>query len=1247
MTYDSIISDADAALLRDPTHILYPRVMNVVPKTVVASAQLSGTPTLYPVISLPLTNATDMTNVQTDMLVLIGTSTGAFDIGIGFVREKPLAAATSLTIDPKELGNPDSPLSTYNQFNPLIDGAYITIVKHYPLSTALSRIYNQVFYKRHAIPYSDQLSLLDPVANGGGWRQGFVGADGKLTLDFSLEDSIYWGDNNAIVGYSWDADGGIINGLSTDRDISITFNAGFYIVRGTVFDSNGKSHTCRIYVWANTTSGIHAPFSYRYPLGLSNIKSDRDGSEMRFKLNNAAHASEIYPTMGILYTEYPKYTAYRGEVSDEVAFMNFAGYLDAISINNTRVDKERTYKVISPIKYAKKLPNPAQQVSQRPNPVTWAEIKYLDPAIAFWYLGHWHCPSLIANHDMIIGKGVTNQLKQSFVWQAEGFSSQFRMIELLMLGNIGSKPDGSTILSIYPRHQLPDIRDALPRRFRFSTGDYADGVQYELNTRMNAGFAIGFSFTYDGNTNIDRYGAIAAGRVQAQAQGTATLDTFIAPITDGNGNPVDPSIYTRRMVGTHFAYVNREIDNFTIKHDRNLDIVDPADLRALFTFNHPDYGANDIDIVPYSINRVYKDTRNGLTKEITGVYEPLVKGQLGRPIDVSRGGASGFLFDGWVIEFPDFYQGNFPAFNDLENLSVVYMYACNSVGRIASTLNALAAKPIWTDCTNNLTGLVKTFDLVGQGQLMCVVTWEQATQTARIYHSDSTSAISAQTVWGLRHEFQITDEGFNGKFDVKFDRQSLGWAVLEYITTDGQITVRTQDNWANVTVGYVNAGTADDTNNNTRTPAVDYNDNDILSSGAKGDTQYDIYRAVNLASYSLVSGLPSDTGYSVEPSSVARINGTNAYITANIVDDTPTSEAASFSFVSNGDEIAYGGNPYPYVFESRYSVGGGDELAGGEAAIYGYDRRAYVDYWTDENKTVTIDGFTYNLGAKMYYRPDEADPPATSSTPNYFPPFMDGTITNYGDFSPEYAAMTFVGKILVLGKNNKILYETPQKSFILTDSGDPNFAIAYIGTGIRIIEITNEMQFTVDFTAQPLSGVIGIEAIIASTEPRNWGAGWVWNTAFLASYTRLQVQTTALDMNIVNVNTSGRRLYRVANFDSSPVYNDITPNGFVPTQQKSFAVDPDNGAKLANIGDFDNERRLYVSDDTGANWTNKGEIPLNGVKRYADTLLVYGTQSLAVSPDLGTTFYDRLGNWQAAVGAVGEILKVQIDYDAT
>lgn len=184
------------------------------------------------------------TDIKPGMTVLFGTAAGSDNRGRQRIRKA--ATSTILYIGRSSQGIRDGEVN-------LSDNNYITVINDRRVWSVIPDIDDDgTIYKDSDIAYTDQTDEIPPKANiFGNARAQTIDGGGVISLRLNGSASIAVADGATLSSYSWDVDDGTITSGAGTSIIEADFPAGFRYVALTVTDSNGKSHTTEVPVYAH------------------------------------------------------------------------------------------------------------------------------------------------------------------------------------------------------------------------------------------------------------------------------------------------------------------------------------------------------------------------------------------------------------------------------------------------------------------------------------------------------------------------------------------------------------------------------------------------------------------------------------------------------------------------------------------------------------------------------------------------------------------------------------------------------------------------------------------------------------------------------------------------------------------------------------------------------------------------------------------------------------------------------------
>jgi hypothetical protein len=187
------------------------------------------------------TGSGTLADVLPGMTLYVGTTAGAYDLGMVRIRKAPIAGTFYIGLTSEITWQSD---------------AYLTVVDDFDLWAKHAVLDSGVLKMDVDVAYSDQHSAFHPVPVLGShavlWLTGST-----VSAEFDAGDS--WVPGSTISGYSWSAPGASATSGLTTATPTITYNApGCYRVLCTVTAANGKTTTGVRHVFVYSSASVPA-----------------------------------------------------------------------------------------------------------------------------------------------------------------------------------------------------------------------------------------------------------------------------------------------------------------------------------------------------------------------------------------------------------------------------------------------------------------------------------------------------------------------------------------------------------------------------------------------------------------------------------------------------------------------------------------------------------------------------------------------------------------------------------------------------------------------------------------------------------------------------------------------------------------------------------------------------------------------------------------------------------------------------
>lgn len=1156
-------------------------ILNATPLIPIVTARTNQSTFVYPLAELAIDDIEIEQEPRVGHLVYIGTAPGLNDVTTGVLRRT--LGADVMYIDAKSQGDPGSPRFIHT---PLSDDLYVTIFKYRPAWGLLSSIRGGVFYKQWDSPYAGQGHQPPPVAVMGAWRQAFAPVDGTATLSFSAVGSFAWG-NQSIEGYQWNLDGGtLLDGYElTDDEIEAEFEPGFYEIECTVTTDLGITRTGYRYLWVNVDDATdpNAPFSYRYPLSITDDNQEAEGRSITLSLTgNIADVDTLYPGQGWLLTESPRFNgaAYAG--SDFVsAFVGYSSGLNKVTSYRTR---QNTIEIVSPLLLAESIPTATQEMNEVPSPSNWSEVTSAlsHPPGAVFYLAAYHAPYLIDGHDFSYDAALLELRRKTFQFKATNLRGQIKAAGDYALALVGNKSDGRLRMVRSPMYLNNTDRNALEAYYTLTPADLSGTLTRAFNYRMQISQVYGYAFSFDGSDPVP-YASLAPGYSRSQADGQSSMTPFTVSAALGQDR-------VNEVTGHEYALQNSPVPRYNAILDRNKDVFEPIDIDRWITLNLPDeydsegYGWLSERAIVTRVIRTWSN-QGGLIKSIQIEAQPETYGVPGITIPVERGGANDWYLNQWNPGVFEYYQ---PIMPDLGYLLPV-MLAVNSNGILARSFNFGEPQVSWERLNGQAGGFIgHVLDITidphspyfsdPSGNLRFhIITNDSG--TLRAYTLEDGLALIP--VWTeITGSGVSVGSGFNNKARILVSRETADFMLIVWRNESGIRFMRSTSSTPSLsTPDNIGSVITDSDHIHEDVGVGVYEDSQWVIAPTGGTTlygadEYKLYTASGTGGFSAASGEPLSPDESAVlgfayPSEVNR--GYVSYVTL----DPPTPPAAvgvvtfdtggQTGYTVIGAGVTTGGNPGNCAWNTFNAAGAGGGVNVGVRCTFLQEQYYVTDIEYDVNLAVSFGSVTGRID-RLKVSAFAGGRLVGSGVPTLRENYGGGWL-RYGIRADEMTLSESPDEVLV------------EAGFIFEDSTGSTIVYAYIDN--------------INITANPI------------------------------------------------YRTGSRRLYKVN--PGVPTWSNITPRGWqLPSRSYALGVGIGSDVQSLSIIGLNDSGKAYLlnTDNGGGAWSVRGRTPYNGLKRAGDLIIAWGYNAIAVSPDIGVTFYPRIGNWNSAIGPVAEIVAV-------
>lgn len=544
------------------------RYLSVVADTVVATAQVNGTPASYPLVSLAVNNTSaNWLNVRAGQTVYIGSTAGAKDRGIYRIRK----ATDASNIYIAEIGAGDPGLLPMDiRTGSISNSDYITVIERYDIWSVLPRINyptDNTIYEDYDLTVGNYNTTPPPIVNvtinnqAGGFYANYIsGASQSIT---AIASALTWPGSGSIASYAWTVPAAW-TGVSGAATATLTASAppGNYVLYLTVTDSNGMT-TAKICV-----VNIHSAASNPPILIADQPTSDtrnRTGRRMSFALNSNNLASIPDGTM-CCYFEVPIWNG----TDVPTATRKCVGWLTR---QTRRVEpglRSAEVELIGPAFILGMLGSTSQIDTASATADTWQKVV---TGLSFgtflvWYVMQWRAANVLKLFNFTpFSVAASGQQLPSWRINQSTLLGQIQDMANSLAANFGSDSSGELFLAQQPSLVAYTSRSGIIQRDSITTAMFANAeITRQMQRRVRK--VRGEALTWDGVSTTATPLLADAPQVYGQGQGDAKLASQV----------VANQATLNQRTGDEEARQNNPYTDVQIRGMRNRDVYEPAQM---------------------------------------------------------------------------------------------------------------------------------------------------------------------------------------------------------------------------------------------------------------------------------------------------------------------------------------------------------------------------------------------------------------------------------------------------------------------------------------------------------------------------------------------------------------------------------------------------------------------------------------------------------------------------------------------
>ncbi len=361
------------------------RLFLLQPATVFA-ARVNQAEFTYPLAEVTYDGVTvgSYSAIQPGMTVLFGSSAGGDDLGRQRMRKA--ADGSKVYFGRSSRGIHDGEVD-------LADDAYITVLNDYRVWAKIPYIDEDGnIFKDHDLEVGSYTTTPPPVANAGCGMAGTIDpVSGQLRVTLPHEANTSFAVAGSIASYAWTLPAGVslVAGYNLgDSQIQVDCDPGFYWIALTVTDSNGKSHTARVPVFARDPADDACLSAF----AIDAHRITPQGQQLSLRILQDIDEG-TYPdgTLVMLWEGEPANPADRSH-------MRFVGWHHAdpaeIRAERTGILRDTMLECLDVGGKLATLPGFPQEIEGNDSPTAWTQMASPNMDKYLHYLLYWHSTAL-------------------------------------------------------------------------------------------------------------------------------------------------------------------------------------------------------------------------------------------------------------------------------------------------------------------------------------------------------------------------------------------------------------------------------------------------------------------------------------------------------------------------------------------------------------------------------------------------------------------------------------------------------------------------------------------------------------------------------------------------------------------------------------------------------------------------------------------------------------------------------------
>lgn len=475
---------------------------------VVYTALVNQTTFGDPVVQVAYDNGSGtLADVKIGMTLYVGSSAGAYDLGMVRIRKTPGAAIFYI--------NEDSEI-------PWANNLYLTVVDEIGLWQKHLVMSGPVIYMDYDVSYTDQHKYLNPAP--------VMGANAVLWLDgdsvnFEPDAGDSWVLGSTISSYLWSAPGSsATSGLNTATP-TITYNAaGTYRVSCTVTATNGKTTTGYRYVFVYDDDNLPAT-----NFELLSCAGNYESGGWEFSVRMFDEADDVRDRSMVILHARDWYGLEEGSIGpiDGCENVIVMGWIAGESIHWDPEENYVTFDVRGPQAWFGQIPAyPVGVEYSGSDPTEWTSVLNLTVDKGLFHLLHWRSTATIMMDVILPGD---TQYAPSVEAQVGNLWAQMTSIaEQMILAKPVCDRYGRLYVQVDTQYLGGSDRSEIPAVMTLTQDDLRENANITRETVQQAAHVEASGFAFNGSTATPLISK-APGRTYGRFGETIPVEQLLIP----------------------------------------------------------------------------------------------------------------------------------------------------------------------------------------------------------------------------------------------------------------------------------------------------------------------------------------------------------------------------------------------------------------------------------------------------------------------------------------------------------------------------------------------------------------------------------------------------------------------------------------------------------------------------------------------------------------------------------------------